>query len=151
VRHLTDLDELREGIGLRAFGQQDPLVAYKREAHEMYQELVASVSHDIVSSIYHAQIMVRPPVPVRQIQTNRGDGSTSQTVHTKKTLGRNDPCWCGSGKKYKVCHMRSDQGRGGDGGQPAKAPPAGAKGVSTASVTAGRGNQPAKGKPARRR
>ena len=48
VRHLTDLDELREGIGLRAFGQQDPLVAYKKEAHEMYEELVASISRDIV-------------------------------------------------------------------------------------------------------
>ena len=55
VRHLTDLDELREGIGLRAFAQQDPLVAYKKEAHEMYQELVASIAHDIVYAIYHAQ------------------------------------------------------------------------------------------------
>jgi preprotein translocase subunit SecA len=148
VRHLTDLDELREGIGLRAFGQQDPLVAYKREAHEMYQDLVASVSHDIVLSIYHAQIMTRPPVPVRQIQTNRGDGSASQTVRGKKALGRNDPCWCGSGKKYKVCHMRSDQGRGGDGGPSganSAAAPAGAKGVAGAAAKT---NQPAKGKPA---
>jgi preprotein translocase subunit SecA len=149
VRHLTDLDELREGIGLRAFGQMDPLVAYKREAHEMYQELVASVSHDIVSSIYHAQLLVRPPVPVRQIQTNRGDGSTSQTVRAKKTLGRNDPCWCGSGKKYKVCHMRSDQGRGGNGGQPAAA--TAAKGAGATPAQTGSSNQRAKGKPARRR
>jgi len=89
-------------------------VAYKREAHEMYQDLVASVSHDIVLSIYHAQIMVRPPVPASrvQMQTNRGDGGAPQPAHGKKTLGRNDPCWCGSGKKYKICHMRSDQGRG---------------------------------------
>jgi preprotein translocase subunit SecA len=161
VRHLTDLDELREGIGLRAFGQQDPLVAYKREAHEMYQDLVAAVSHDIVSSIYHAQFMVRPPVPVRQIQTNRGDGSTSQTVRSKKTLGRNDPCWCGSGKKYKVCHMRSDQGRGGEPGQPAgaqaTAQKAAAVGAAPPARTAepgrasGRSAQPPKGKPARKR
>jgi preprotein translocase subunit SecA len=109
VRHLTDLDELREGIGLRAFGQQDPLVAYKREAHEMYQDLVAAVSHDIVSSIYHAQIMTRPPVPVRQIQTNRGDGSVSQPAHSKKTLGRNYPCWCGSGKKYNALRPRASR------------------------------------------
>jgi preprotein translocase subunit SecA len=147
VRHLTDLDELREGIGLRAFGQQDPLVAYKREAHEMYQDLVASVSHDIVLSIYHAQLLVRPPVPVRQIQTNRGDGSTAQPVQSKKTLGRNDPCWCGSGKKYKVCHMRSDQGRGG-GGQPANAATAGAGG---AAVPATKAVQSAKGPKAARR
>jgi preprotein translocase subunit SecA len=151
IRHLTDLDELREGIGLRAFGQQDPLVAYKREAHDMYQELVAAVSHDIVSSIYHAQIMIRPPVPVRQIQTNRGDGSASQTVRTRKTLGRNDPCWCGSGKKYKVCHMRSDQGRSSDGGQPRNGQPAAAKTAAVAAVPAGKPRQPAKGKPQRRR
>jgi preprotein translocase subunit SecA len=159
VRHLTDLDELREGIGLRAYGQQDPLVAYKREAHEMYQDLVAAVSHDVVSSIYHAQFMTRPPVPIRQVQTNRGDGGTSQTAHSKKTLGRNDPCWCGSGKKYKVCHMRSDQGRGGEGGQSSNAPAAGArstgavpaKGAAVATAPSGKGGQPAKGKSARRR
>jgi preprotein translocase subunit SecA len=159
VRHLTDLDELREGIGLRAYGQQDPLVAYKREAHEMYQDLVASMSHDIASSIYHAQIITRPPVPIRQMQTNRSNGGAPQTAHSKKTLGRNDPCWCGSGKKYKVCHMRSDQGRGGDGGQPSGAPAeaargAGAvpaKGAAVATAPSGKGGQPAKGKPARRR
>jgi preprotein translocase subunit SecA len=156
VRHLTDLDELREGIGLRAYGQQDPLVAYKREAHEMYQDLVASVSHDIVLSIYHAQIMTRPPVPAQrgQMQTNRGDGGAPQTAHSKKTLGRNDPCWCGSGKKYKVCHMRSDQGRGGDGSQPSGARSTGAvpvKGATVAAASAAKGPQPVKGKPARRR
>jgi preprotein translocase subunit SecA len=151
VRHLTDLDELREGIGLRAYGQQDPLVAYKREAHETYQDLVAEVSHDIASRIYHAQIVTRPAVPVRQMQTNRGDGGAPQTAHSKKTLGRNDPCWCGSGKKYKVCHMRSDQGRGGDGGQPSKPPPAGAKAAPVATSPSSKGQQPTKGKPPRRR
>jgi preprotein translocase subunit SecA len=151
VRHLTDLDELREGIGLRAYGQQDPLVAYKREAHEMYQDLVAAVSQDVVSSIYHAQIMTRPPVPIRQMQTNRGDGSAPQTAHSKKTLGRNDPCWCGSGKKYKVCHMRSDQGRGGDGSQSPKPPAGGPKAANVATAPSGKGQQPAKGKTTRRR
>ena len=111
VRHLTDLDELREGIGLRAFAQQDPLISYQREAHDMYQELVAAISHDIVNSIYHAQFLVRPTLPVQRMQTNRGEGSAPQTVRSGKTLGRNDPCWCGSGKKYKHCHLRADQGR----------------------------------------
>ncbi|MGC8780151.1 MAG: SEC-C metal-binding domain-containing protein, partial [Anaerolineae bacterium] len=127
VRHLTDLDELREGIGLRAFGQQDPLVAYKKEAHEMYEELIAAISHDIVYSIYHAQIMVRPTVP-QHLQTNRGDGDGRQPVRTSKTPGRNDPCWCGSGKKYKHCHLRADQGRepapaAKQASRPAAAPP----------------------------
>jgi preprotein translocase subunit SecA len=113
IRHLTDLDELREGIGLRAFAQLDPLVAYKREASEMYNELVGSISHDVAYTVFHVQLMTRPPAPpVRQIQTNRSDGG-SQPVRasSKGQIGRNDPCWCGSGKKYKQCHMREDQGR----------------------------------------
>ncbi len=109
VRHLTDLDELREGIGLRAFGQQDPLVAYKREAHEMYEELIAAISRDIVYAIYHAQMVARPTLPTR-MQTNRSDGGAAQPARAAKTPGRNDPCWCGSGKKYKHCHLRADQG-----------------------------------------
>jgi preprotein translocase subunit SecA len=129
IRHLTDLDELREGIGLRAFAQLDPLVAYKREASEMYGDLVDSISRDIAYTIFHVQLMTRPaPPPVRQIQTNRSDsGSQPARASAKGQVGRNDPCWCGSGKKYKQCHMREDQGRapataaagaGAPGGQP---------------------------------
>jgi preprotein translocase subunit SecA len=152
IRHLTDLDELREGIGLRAYGQQDPLVAYKREAHETYQDMLAEVSHDIASSIYHAQIVTRPPVPIRQMQTNRGNGGGApQPAHSKKTLGRNDPCWCGSGKKYKVCHMRSDQGRADDGSHASGPPTAATKGAASTTAPSSKGGQPARGKPARRR
>ncbi|OQA46799.1 MAG: preprotein translocase subunit SecA [Chloroflexi bacterium ADurb.Bin325] len=114
VRHLTDLDELREGIGLRAIAQQDPLVAYKKEAHEMYQEFVSSIAHDLVYAIYHAQVITRPRLPVQRMQVNRTDSGPSQRQpvrSAKSELGRNDPCWCGSGKKYKNCHMRADQGR----------------------------------------
>ena len=85
IRHLTDLDELREGIGLRAFAQLDPLVAYKREASEMYGELVESIAHDIVYTIFHVQLMTRPAAPpVRQIQTNRSDGGASQPVRERQ-------------------------------------------------------------------
>jgi preprotein translocase subunit SecA len=114
MRHLTDLDELREGIGLRAFAQQDPLISYKKEAHEMYQALLATISHDLVYAIFHVQLMVQPPTPQPQrMQTNRGDGEKAQPVRSAKgNLGRNDPCWCGSGKKYKNCHLRSDHGQG---------------------------------------
>jgi len=127
VRHLTDLDELREGIGLRAFAQQDPLIAYKREASEMYNELIASIARDVVTTVYHVQVL-RPAAPVRQIQTNRSDsGGVAQPVRSQKTLGRNDPCYCGSGRKYKNCHMRSDQGRGeAPATAPAVAQPVGA-------------------------
>jgi preprotein translocase subunit SecA len=113
IRHLTDLDELREGIGLRAIAQQDPLIAYKREAFTMYEDLVASISRDVVYAIFHAQLISRPALPVRQVQTNRTDGgSQPQPVRSSKALGRNDPCWCGSGKKYKNCHLKADEGRG---------------------------------------
>ena len=147
VRHLTDLDELREGIGLRAFAQLDPLIAYKKEAHEMYQEFVASISRDIVYAIYHVEF-TRPAAPVRQMQTNRGDGGgQAQPARSGKTIGRNDPCWCGSGKKYKQCHMRSDEGRApapAGGGQPQAArPPAAQQGKQPPA------KQPVRGKSSR--
>jgi preprotein translocase subunit SecA len=111
VRHLTDLDVLREGIGLRAFGQQDPLVAFKREAHDMYDQLRGAIQHDIVHAIYHAQVITTPqPRQMRAVHPSSGDDSTRQPVRSEKHPGRNDPCWCGSGKKYKHCHMRQDMG-----------------------------------------
>jgi preprotein translocase subunit SecA len=155
VRHLTDLDELREGIGLRAFGQQDPLVAYKKEAHEMYEELISSISRDVAYAIYHAQMVARPVLPQR-MQTNRGDGAAPQPARVNKSPGRNDPCWCGSGKKYKHCHLRADQGHeaapaaaddNGRGARPPVAPPAASAGQK--SVAPSSGKKPAGGKPRR--
>ncbi|HEY63128.1 MAG TPA: preprotein translocase subunit SecA [Caldilineae bacterium] len=118
VRHLTDLDALREGIGLRAYGQVDPLVAFKKEAHEMYQDLLAAIQSDIVHQIFHVE-PVQEVVPASvfrgRMVAHRGDGAAQapRPVQRKRTLGRNDPCWCGSGKKYKHCHMRQDMARGG--------------------------------------
>jgi len=111
VRHLTDLDALREGIGLRAFGQQDPLVAFKREAHEMYGQLMGAIQHDIVHAIYRAQVVAAPqPRQMRAVHpssSGEGDGAR-KPIRREKRPGRNDPCWCGSGKKYKHCHMHQD-------------------------------------------
>jgi preprotein translocase subunit SecA len=124
VRHLTDLDVLREGIGLRAFGQQDPLVAFKREAYEMYNQLLGSIQHDIVHAIYHAQLVAMPqPRPMQAVHpSSSGDGGP-RPARSKRTIGRNDLCWCGSGKKYKHCHMREDEASGQQaGGQAAQAP-----------------------------
>jgi preprotein translocase subunit SecA len=151
VRHLTDLDELREGIGLRAFAQVDPLVAYQKEAHEMYQELLASISHDIVSTVYHAQLVARPaPIPVQQMQTNRGDGDgrAQPARSTSKGLGRNDPCWCGSGKKYKYCHLRTDQGKAGEAGAGGAAAP---QPKRESPVAAMAGGKPAGGRPGKKK
>jgi preprotein translocase subunit SecA len=120
VRHLTDLDNLREGIGLRAYGQEDPLVAYKRESHEMYGALLDQIQHDIVRRLFLARnVQVPRARPVREMHTNI-DAQAQQSRRRRslaagessRRLGRNDPCWCGSGKKYKHCHMRQDRATG---------------------------------------
>ena len=116
VRHLTDLDRLREGIGLQAIAQVDPLVAYKRQAFQMYQELMGDIRGDIVKNMMALRVERREPVmqkPIAaNIRTNRdasGAVPKQQTVrNTNNKPGRNDPCWCGSGKKYKQCHMKED-------------------------------------------
>jgi preprotein translocase subunit SecA len=134
IRHLTDLDRLREGIGLQAIANVDPLVAYKREAFTMYTELLDAIRGDTVKAAFSVQIRQQAtqeaaagpakaaevakkaaPAPspmAKNIRTNK-DAEMPQTVRKSgPQLGRNDPCWCGSGKKYKQCHMQSDQAQG---------------------------------------
>jgi preprotein translocase subunit SecA len=117
VRHLTDLDALREGIGLRAYGQQNPLVAYRKEAFEMYEGLLARIQEAVARTTFLVpQMPVAQPrrQPLRAMRPGMA-GEARQTRQARplqgssgQTLGRNDPCWCGSGKKYKHCHMRQD-------------------------------------------
>ncbi|OQY24859.1 MAG: hypothetical protein B6I35_00555 [Anaerolineaceae bacterium 4572_32.2] len=118
VRHLTDLSALREGIGLRAYGQQNPLVAYRKEAHEMYQDLLGRIQETVARSIYLVpQSMAaqpsgrkRPGLQAARPRIQRGGGARpAQSPPERQALGRNDPCWCGSGKKYKHCHLREDR------------------------------------------
>jgi preprotein translocase subunit SecA len=107
VRHLTDLDGLREGIGLRAYGQQDPLVSYKKEAHDMYQGLLEAIRHDIVAAVLRVGLRVQQPRPAREVRTNQPESQAAARPARQKPVGkvgRNDPCPCGSGKKYKYCH-----------------------------------------------
>ncbi|MCA9907393.1 MAG: SEC-C domain-containing protein, partial [Anaerolineae bacterium] len=116
-RHLTDLDIVREGIGLQAIAQKDPLVQYQIEAFAMFDELQDSVRHQAARDIFRVQIsqpqIQATPRRLPQMQAIRpGATQTSKPQPVRKTsakLGRNDPCWCGSGKKYKNCHMRQDQ------------------------------------------
>ncbi|MBV7336862.1 preprotein translocase subunit SecA [Chloroflexi bacterium TSY] len=117
IRHLTDLDRLREGIGLQAFAQVDPLVAYKREAFAMYSELMVDIRSDIVKSVYAFQVQkAEPQAPVvRNVRAHRGgeNGAAAQPQTVRNSgpqVGRNDPCPCGSGKKYKHCHGRKQKG-----------------------------------------
>jgi preprotein translocase subunit SecA len=110
VRHLTALDELREGIGLRAFGQRNPLVEYKREAFDMFEELKTAILHDVARRIYFVTV-VREPVK-RQVRAvhagSQGRPAAPSRTTSGTKVGRNDPCPCGSGRKYKNCCMRKD-------------------------------------------
>ncbi len=116
-RHLTDLDVLREGIGLMAVAQRDPLVEYKREAFEMWQVLQNEIHAHAVRSLFRVQVNAPQPIlrpRVQNIQAIRpGAVANAKPEPVRKTakasLGRNDPCWCGSGKKYKHCHYRADR------------------------------------------
>ena len=154
--HLLSMDHLKEGIGLRGYGQKDPLIEYKREGFDMFNDMINRIKTDAVERVFKIQLVrqpepvhhvhqhhqpheqqqrqpgeqtqtqpsqmqqqpqpqqsqVRPPVlnPMQvmrpqRMQLNRGvPPPRSNTVHKAEKVGRNDPCTCGSGKKYKKCH-----------------------------------------------
>jgi preprotein translocase subunit SecA len=123
VEHLTAMDEMRQGIGLQAYGQQDPLVAYKREARDMWDQLLANIRRTISHAIYHVSIQqsggsqsggaAAPSRPtanggapgMQNLRENRSDQAAVPAPRQNgRKIGRNDPCFCGSGKKYKRCH-----------------------------------------------
>ncbi len=112
-RHLTDLDVLREGIGLVSIAQRDPLVEYKREAFVMFNEMRTEIRRQAVQDIFRTQINVvqRQPAPRRMQATRPGavQDTKPEPARANNKLGRNDPCWCGSGKKYKQCHYKADR------------------------------------------
>jgi preprotein translocase subunit SecA len=106
--HLDAMDQLREGIGLRAYGQKDPLIEYKFESYEMFQNMVASIQEDVVRYIYRVNFIQAPSPQRRQIVENRyQDELPRQPVRRENKTGRNEPCPCGSGKKYKKCCGRA--------------------------------------------
>jgi len=103
MSHLDNMEELRQGIGLRAYGQKDPLVEYKLESFEMFQQMIAEIKQDVVRYIFRVQVVGEPQAaPVVKV---RPPASPAPQLSSResKTLGRNDPCPCGSGKKYKKC------------------------------------------------
>jgi len=103
--HLAEMDYLRAGIGLRAMGQRDPLVEYQREAYDMFAEMVDGIRRDSVRYLFHAQVVEQPAKtdPVVRLQGTGGAALKKQAT-AKDKVGRNDPCPCGSGRKYKRCH-----------------------------------------------
>ena len=122
IDHLDAMENLREGIGLRGYGQQDPLVEYKKEAFAGFESLMGMIDNEIVKRIFRVQVAQRPSVIPQNMQTNvdqqdhmglKPSGVASQTATTttgtsvstpsSERPGRNDPCPCGSNKKYKKC------------------------------------------------
>ena len=94
--HLTGMDHLRQSVGLQAIRQIDPLLVYKREGHAMFESLLATIRHDLVHTIFKASITMRQAAPA-------APKPQKAPVPAGKKVGRNDPCPCGSGKKYKHC------------------------------------------------
>lgn len=105
MEHLDAMDMLREGIGLRAYGQRDPLIEYKIEAYDMFQQMIDNIQDDIVRYIYRVNIVTQPEDRLQQAHANHGEEAEQahQPVVNKDHIGRNDLCPCGSGKKYKKC------------------------------------------------
>jgi len=105
--HLSEMDYLRAGIGLRAMGQRDPLTEFQREGFDMFADLVDSVKRDAVKYLFHVEVS-QPKIQPQRLQaalSGASSGSTgSRKQATSDKIGRNDPCPCGSGKKYKRCH-----------------------------------------------
>jgi len=118
ISYLTMMEHFKEGIGLRAFGQKDPLVEYKNEAFQAFQELLNDIQFEIASTVFRVQLVNEPPAPpppppsvmgrTRSIEpvAGGGNGGTNPAQTPAGKIGRNDPCYCGSGKKYKKCHGR---------------------------------------------
>ena len=103
IEHLQIMDTLREGIGWRAYAQVDPLVAYKKESFQLFQELMENIQEDLIYYLFRIEIVREmPKVQTRELHYSGEEEQVKQPVHSHK-IGRNDPCPCGSGKKYKKC------------------------------------------------
>ena len=108
--HIDAMDQLRQGIGLRAYGQQDPVRAYQMEGFDMFDEMTQDIWEDTVGFLYHVENpeKIQRKRVAEPLSTNVDGQNNSKTVVNKdKKVGRNDPCPCGSGKKYKKCHGSS--------------------------------------------
>ncbi|MEE2904241.1 MAG: SEC-C metal-binding domain-containing protein, partial [Myxococcota bacterium] len=138
--HLTHMDHLKEGIHLRGYGQRDPKIEYKREGYQLFEAMMSDIDHNVLTKLYNIELATREEALQIEEQErkrrqaaealqraaqlagssgNKGsdglgnDDGPGRAAAPKKVKrpGRNDPCWCGSGKKYKKCHMREDEAK----------------------------------------
>ena len=110
MNHIDDMDQLRQGIGLAAYGQKNPVVEYKIQGFDMFKDMTASIQEDTVKVMLHIRIeeKVEREQVAKPIATNKDDSiQKGPKTRSEKKVGRNDPCPCGSGKKYKHCCGRN--------------------------------------------
>ena len=113
--NIDAMDDLRQGIGLRAYGQHDPVIAYKEEGYEMFQAMITAIREETVRRLFLVQLKPTQEVKRQKVAkevsaTGTPDGTVkAQPVRKEKKAGPNDPCPCGSGKKYKKCCMQKDK------------------------------------------
>ena len=109
IDHIDAMDQLRQGIGLRALGQQDPVIAYKMEGFNMFDEMIDQIRHDTVRYLFGITIEQQPKERKQVVDVDNISSSTDEKkpVVKEQKVGRNDPCPCGSGKKYKNCCGRN--------------------------------------------
>ncbi len=113
--HIDAMDQLRDGIGLRAYGNRNPVTEYQIEGYDMFDEMVHLIREDTVRRMYLARInipqerkQVAPETETNLEQAKNAGGPAAPRRVTKQQVGRNDPCPCGSGKKYKNCCGKED-------------------------------------------
>ncbi len=109
MNHIDDMDQLREGVGLQAFGQRDPVVEYKMSAFEMFEAMMAAIKEDTVRILFHIRVEQKVErEPAAKVTGTNKDTTTVQQPKVRKVqkIYPNDPCPCGSGKKFKQCHGR---------------------------------------------
>ena len=114
--NIDAMDDLKQGIGLRAYGQHDPVIAYKEEGYEMFQAMIQAIREETVRRMFLVQVKTNQEIKRERVAKETGTTAANQTQVKKqpvrtaaKKIGPNDPCPCGSGKKYKKCCMQKDK------------------------------------------
>ena len=114
--NIDAMDDLKQGIGLRAYGQHDPVIAYKEEGYEMFQAMITAIREETIRRMFLVRLQPRQEVKREKVAKETGTAAAGQTVVKRvpirsaaKKVGPNDPCPCGSGKKYKKCCMQKDK------------------------------------------
>jgi len=113
--NIDAMDDLKQGIGLRAYGQHDPVIAYKEEGYQMFEAMITAIREETVRRIFLAQLRPAQEIKREKVAKETGAAGSGDSVMKKKPVrsekkaGPNDPCPCGSGLKYKKCCMQKDK------------------------------------------